>query len=76
MMDQSLFNTVITERIMDYMPPIYEGYIPTIEKINKVNETKDALMLLPEDKNAMAPAPKVYLDDMYVDEVPICILLN
>lgn len=65
MMEQGLFNKVVADRIMEFMPPIYEDYIPTIETINKVNEVKTALMLLPEERNSYTPSPMVYLEDMY-----------
>ena len=65
MMDQQLFNNVVTERIMDFLPPIYAGYKPETKKVNKVNEAKTALMLLPEDKGLCSATPMVYLDDMY-----------
>lgn len=65
MMNQEVFNSVVTQRIMEFMPPIYGGYEPKVEKINKVNEVKTALMLLPEEKGACVASPMVYLEDMY-----------
>ena len=65
MMEQGLFNKVVTERIMDFMPPIYEDYVPKTEKINKVNEVKTALMLLPDGCENYTATPMVYLEDMY-----------
>ncbi len=65
MMDQGLFNQIVTERIMDYMPPIYEDHKPTIETVNKVNEVKTALMLLPDNRHPYTASPMVYLEDMY-----------
>lgn len=64
-MDQSLFSKVVKERIMDFMPPIYDDYTPKIEIVNKVNESKEALMLAPEDKGLCNALPMVYMDDMY-----------
>jgi len=65
MMDQQLFNDVVTERIMEFLPPLYASYKPETKKIHKVNEEKTALMLLPEDKSLCNATPMVYLEDMY-----------
>lgn len=64
-MNRQLFDRVIQERILDFMPPIYHEYTPTIQQIEKVNETKDALTLEPQDRKSNEPVPMIYLDDMY-----------
>lgn len=64
MMEYELFKEVVAERIIDYLPPIFKNYKPEINKVNKVNASKDALTV--RDENAKnIPMPIVYLDEMY-----------
>ena len=65
MMDYEIFKNVITERIMDFLPPIYGSMVPTIEEVTKVNEVKEALVLKPGEEGLAMAMPMVYLDDMY-----------
>ncbi|MDO4176100.1 MAG: DUF5688 family protein [Bacillota bacterium] len=65
MMKYELFKEIVAERIMDFMPPIFSGFSPEIESVQKVNVKKDALILKPAECKESMALPIVYLDDMY-----------
>ena len=46
MMDYKLFKKIIEERILDYLPPIFADAEVKVNKVNKINEEKDALIVL------------------------------
>ena len=65
MMKYELFKQIVTERIMDFMPPIFSNFSPEVESVQKVNVKKDALILKPAESGTSMALPIVYLDDMY-----------
>ncbi len=66
MMDYELFKKLICQRIKEFLPPVYHSWEPVINRVNKVNECRDAFCLVPEDKERVA-VPTVYLNDLYRD---------
>lgn len=65
MMKYELFKNVVRERVMDFMPPLFSDFVPTIESVQKVNGRRDALILKPSERGESMALPIVYLDDMY-----------
>lgn len=67
MMDYEVFKNVITERIKEFLPPVFQSYKVETTVVRKVNEEKDTLLIMPRDENNMVAMPNIYLDDMYED---------
>ena len=65
MMDYKLFKKIIEERILDYLPPIFADAEVKVNKVNKINEEKDALIVLLKGDDMFYAAPTIYLDDAY-----------
>ncbi|MGN0702029.1 MAG: DUF5688 family protein [Lentihominibacter sp.] len=64
-MNYNLFKEVMVERIMDFLPPVFRGCEPVVEKITKVNREMDALTIRPTNGSKGIALPIVYLDEMY-----------
>lgn len=47
MMDYEVFREVVSERIKDFLPPIFSSYKVKINTVRKVNEEKEALIMMP-----------------------------
>ena len=67
MMKYETFKKEMEKAILNCMPAEFADYEMKVEKRNKVNETKDALFLLPPEHEGKCSAPIVYLDEMYED---------
>ena len=65
MMEYNTFKEIISERICDYLPPVFNNYYPVIENVAKINEKKDALTLRSDDMDERMAMPVIYLDEMY-----------
>lgn len=65
MMDYEVFKQVIFERIKDFLPPVFNAYEVDITIVRKINQKKDALLLMPPKDNHIAAMPNIYLDEMY-----------
>lgn len=65
MMNYDLFKEVMVERIMDFLPPVFRGCEPVVERITKVNREMDALTIRPTNGSKGIALPIVYLDEMY-----------
>ena len=65
MMDYEVFRKVVSERIKDFLPPIFSGYKVKINTVRKVNEEKEALIMMPEKSGEITAMPNIYLDEMY-----------
>lgn len=65
MMNYDLFKEVIKERVTEYLPPIFSEADIFIEKVNKINEEKEALIVMLKGKDMAYAAPNIYLDEMY-----------
>ena len=61
MMDYETFKSAVERSFKDYLPEEYADGKVEIQKVKKVNETKDGLVLV----NAGQVSPTIYLDDMY-----------
>lgn len=65
MMDYGVFKQVIFERIKDFLPPVFHTYDVNITTVRKINQKKEALLLMPPKGDQIAAMPNIYLDEMY-----------
>lgn len=65
MMDYKLFKEVVTATLLDHMPDEFAGYSLRADRTGKVNETMDALHLVPPSCPPDSLYPTVYLNHMY-----------
>ena len=65
MMDYELFKEVVTATLLDHMPDELVGYSLRADRTGKVNETLDALHLVPPSCASDSLYPTVYLNHMY-----------
>lgn len=65
MMDYEMFKDVVREKLMSHMPDELSGYSLRADRTGKVNETLDALHLVPPDCLPDKLYPTVYLDHVY-----------
>lgn len=62
MMDYTMFKELVNDKFMDYMPEKYKNGRMSINKVNKINGSKDGLSIYQENDKG---APTIYVDDMY-----------
>ena len=62
MMDYTMFKELVNDRFMDYMPEEHKKGRVSINKVNKINGSKDGLSIYQENDKG---APTIYVDDMY-----------
>lgn len=66
MMGYQLFKDVITERIMEMLPPLFWNHEAKIQNVKKVNQEKEALIIVPKDRAGfMTASPAFYMEDLY-----------
>lgn len=65
MMNYDLFKSLIAERIGDYLPPVFNEAEILVKKVCKINEEKDALIVVLKGDEMTYSSPTIYLDDMY-----------
>lgn len=65
MMNYELFKEVVAEKFKDYMPVGYTNYKLDIHKVDKVNQTLDAMNLIPDGNEKLKTTPSIYLNNMY-----------
>lgn len=65
MMDYEMFKDVVREKLMSHMPDELSGYSLRADRTGKVNETLDALHLVPPDCLPDKLYPTVYLNHVY-----------
>lgn len=65
MMDYEMFKDVVREKLMSHMPDELAGYSLRADRTGKVNETLDALHLVPPDCLPDRLYPTVYLNHVY-----------
>ncbi|NBI64823.1 hypothetical protein D3Z38_17730 [Clostridiales bacterium] len=65
MMDYGVFKQVISERIKDFLPPVFHTYEVNITIVRKINQKKEALLLMPPKDERITAMPNIYLDEMY-----------
>ena len=58
------FKNEMIKRIKDYVPEKYKAYDIEVTKVNKINESLDALCLIDRSKKVNT-SPVVYIDNMY-----------
>lgn len=58
------FKTEIIKRIKDYAPDKFRDYTVELTKVNKINESFDALCLIDKNKSVNT-SPVVYIDMLY-----------
>ena len=58
------FKEMLINRIKDYVPEKYKAYDIEVTKVNKINESLDALCLINKNKKVNT-SPVVYIDNMY-----------
>lgn len=64
-MDYGVFKQVIFERIKEFLPPVFHAYEANITTVRKINQKKEALLLMPPKGDQIAAMPNIYLDEMY-----------
>ncbi len=64
-MDYEMFKDVVREKLMSLMPDELAGYSLRADRTGKVNETLDALHLVPPDCLPDKLYPTVYLNHVY-----------
>ncbi len=62
MMDYTMFKELVKDKFMDYMPENFKTGDLRINKVNKINGSKDGLSIYMEGAKG---APTIYLDDVY-----------
>lgn len=65
MMDYGVFKQVISERIKDFLPPVFHTYEVNITTVRKINQKKEALLMMPPKDERITAMPNIYLDEMY-----------
>ena len=65
MMDYEMFKDMVREKLMSHMPDELAGYSLRADRTGKVNETLDALHLVPPDCLPDKLYPTVYLNHVY-----------
>lgn len=66
MMGYQLFKDVIMERLPALLPPMYADCELKISTVQKVNQEKETLHVIPKHQEGdLAAMPNIYLDDMY-----------
>lgn len=65
MIDYELFKEVVKEKLLSHMPDELAGYSLRADRTGKVNETLDALHLMPPSCPQDRLYPTVYLNHMY-----------
>ena len=65
MMDYEMFKDVVREKLMSHMPDELAGYSLRADRTGKVNETLDALHLVPPDCLPDKLYPTVYMNHVY-----------
>lgn len=64
MLKYNEFKNEMIKRIKDYVPDKYKNYTIKVTKVNKINETRDALFLVDKNKTVNT-SPVVYIADIY-----------
>lgn len=64
MMDYEIFKEVVAEKFPSYLPGAYKGCEIIVTSMDKVNQTKDGI-ILKLDGESEKISPTIYIDDMY-----------
>ncbi|MGI6721282.1 MAG: DUF5688 family protein [Anaerovoracaceae bacterium] len=75
MMDYEVFREVVVQRVVEMLPPLFDGAKAEIQKVWKNNVRKEAMIVrLPSGEDAVV-APVIYLEDRYGD-FKVCLNLE
>ena len=66
-MEYELFRKLVVRRIKEFLPPMYQDFVPELNLVPKVNEIKDAFCMKPPGDRINMAIPTLYLDDIYID---------
>jgi hypothetical protein len=64
-MNYDLFKEAVTEKFMSYMSADLQDYSINVHTVTKVNQTLDALNIIPPENNEWKVSPTLYLNEMY-----------
>ena len=65
MMNYELFKKVVAEKFMRYMPPEFQKFRLDVHAITKVNQTLDALNIIPTGNSDWKVSTILYINQMY-----------
>ena len=65
MMNYDLFKEVVAEKFMSYMVPEFRDYNLDVHAVTKVNQTLDALNIIPTGDSEWKVSPTLYINQMY-----------
>lgn len=65
MMNYELFKEVVAEKFMSYMAPEFQNYSLDIHAVTKVNQTLDAMNIIPKGDSEWKVSPTLYINQMY-----------
>lgn len=65
MMNYELFKEVVAEKFMSYMVPEYRNYSLDVHAVTKVNQTLDAMNIIPKGDSEWKVSPTLYINQMY-----------
>ena len=65
MMDYELFKEIVVENIKEFLPEEFKDYRIKLNMIQKVNQTRECINLIPVEGGAMQTSPNFYVEDMH-----------
>lgn len=65
MMNYELFKELVAKNFMSYMAPEFQDYSLDIHSVTKVNQTLDAMNIIPKDDSEWKVSPTLYINQMY-----------
>lgn len=65
MMNYELFKEVVAEKFKEFIPAEYRDCTVDVHPVNKVNQSMDALNLLPTGDERLSVSPTIYINNMY-----------
>jgi len=65
MMNYELFKEVVAEKFMSFMPTGFHEFVLDVHAVTKVNQTMDALNIIPAGDNEWKVSPTLYINQMY-----------
>ena len=65
MMNYELFKEVVAEKFLNYMAPEFRDYNLDVHAVTKVNQTLDALNIIPTGNSDWKVSPTLYINQMY-----------
>lgn len=65
MMNYELFKEVVAEKFKEFMSAEYRDCTVDVHSVNKVNQSMDALNLIPTGDERLSASPTIYINNMY-----------